>query len=227
MISLGYVSPGHGPDGFMLSLLELQRVEPRLTKIHGIVSGPRISEARNDLIREFLKTKNEWLLMLDRDMIFDGDIVEKFMQASNPKIRPVVGGLCFGGGRVGVPFPTLYTLVDPATNNGKLTRVVSDYPKDALCKVDATGAAALFCHRQLLIEVGEKYKDMPDGYPNPHPWFAESVQNGHSYGEDWTFCMRLKLMGIPLYVHTGIKLGHVKTQDYNESYYNQWRQIHG
>jgi len=171
--------------------------------------------------------KPEWLLMLDTDMSFQEDIVDRFLKAAHEKLRPVVGGLCFAGGRIGVPTPTLQRMTDPKKNKGRLTETIYTYPKDALCKVDATGAAALFIHRDILIQMKEAFKAMPDGYPNPHPWFSETVQFGHEYGEDWTFCMRLRQMKIPLYVHTGIKLGHMKTQDYNEEYYQQYRRTHG
>lgn len=227
MISVGYASPGTVATLFHESLLTLVRQDSRITHIHSFISGPRITSVRNDIVREFLKTENEWLLSLDTDMVFQPDLLNSLLGSANKAIRPVVGGLCFGGGRVNVPFPTLYTLTNPKDNGGKITRVVRDYPKDALCKVDATGAACLLIHRKVLQEMGDKYKDMPDGYPNPHPWFAESVHQGHEFGEDWTFCMRLKQMGVPLYVNTAVKLGHVKTQNYNEAYYEQWRKFNG
>lgn len=227
MISVGYISPGQVATLFHESMMTMLRQDERITKIHSIISGPRIASARNDIIREFLKTENEWVLLLDSDMVFEPNLLDTLLGSANARIRPVVGGLCFGGGRVGVPFPTLYALTDPKDHGGKLTRVISDYPKDALCKVDATGAACLLIHRKVLQDMGDKYKDMPDGYSNPHPWFAESVHRGHEYGEDWTFCIRLKQMGVPLYVNTAAKLGHVKTQNFNEQYYEQWRKFNG
>jgi hypothetical protein len=229
MIVLGFISPGQVATAFATSLVNVMREEPRVSGYLSYVSGPRIASARCDVVRTFLdmESKPEWLLMLDSDMSFDSDICERFLEAAHEKLRPVVGGLCFGGGRVGVPFPTLYRLSDPAKRKGKLTDIIEDYPKDALCKVDATGAACLFMHRELLVQMQDKFSRMPDGHANPHPWFAESVYGGHEYGEDWTFCMRLKQMKVPLYVHTGIKLGHVKTQLYNEEFYNKHRRTNG
>lgn len=221
MITVGYCSPGSVSTRFSDSLIDLMMSDSRVSSRISVVSGPRIAAARNDICSTFLaeKSKPEWLLMLDSDMSFDTDIVERMLQASHEKLRPVVGGLCFGGGRVGVPFPTLYQMIDPGKSKGKVTKVLEAYPKDALCKVDATGAACLFIHRELLIQMKDKFGLMPDGHENPHPWFAESIYKGHEYGEDWTFCMRLKQMKVPLYVHTGIKLGHVKTQLYDEEFY--------
>lgn len=227
MISVGYLSNGDEKTHFSNSLYVMGKQDERITRIHVIVSGPRIATARNDLCREFLKTDNQWFLMLDSDMIFEPDLLDKLLLSANDRIRPVVGGLCFGGGRVGVPFPTLYTLTDPKKNGGKVTKVISNYPKDALCRVDATGAACLLIHRDVLLNMEKEFSSMPDGYANPHPWFAETVHMGQEYGEDWTFCMRLRKMKIPIYVNTGIKLGHVKTQIYDEEFYENWRKFNG
>lgn len=219
MITLGYLSPGSVATKFHESVVNLVQRDARVTQRVCLISGPRIATARNQIVRDFLKGDNEYLFMVDSDMTFPSDVCEQFLEVVNPRIRPVIGGLCFGGGRVNVPFPTLYTLVDPTTNNGKITKVITQYPKNALCKVDATGAAALFIHRDALLTMEKEFGQMPDGYDNPHPWFAESVHLGHEYGEDWTFCMRLKKMSIPLYVHTGIKFGHIKTQNFDEDLY--------
>lgn len=229
MITVGYCSPGSVSTRFSDSLIDLMLADARVSSRISRVSGPRIASARNDIVDSFLKMQQvpEWLLMLDSDMSFDTDIVERMIQASHEKIRPVVGGLCFGGGRVGVPFPTLYKLVDKGKGKGQTTEVINDYPKDALCKVDATGAACLFIHREVLLQMKDKFGTLHNGVHNPQPWFAETIYQGYEWGEDWTFCMRLKQMNIPLYVHTGIKLGHVKTHLYDEEFYNKMRSSHG
>lgn len=221
-VAIGFISPGEVATSFLESMLTISTSDPHIVGHISVVSGPRIAAARNDVVTGFLAHPQEpdWLFMVDSDMDFPQNTIAKFLEASNLKIRPVVGGLCFGGGRIGMPFPTLYRLVDPKKNGGKITEVIHDYPKDALCKVDATGAAALFIHRSVLEDMCSSFSTMPDGYRNPHPWFAESVQMGYEYGEDWTFCMRLRHLKIPLYVHTGIKFGHRKSQNYNEEYYN-------
>lgn len=228
-VVVGYCSPGQTATLFTDSLADLMRVETRIIGRIGMLSGPRIATARNLICSSMLDMpqKPEWLFMVDADMGFEDDIVDRFLEAAHPKLRPVVGGLCFSGGRIGQPLPTLSVLADPKENDGKVTKTIYEYPKDALCKVDATGAAGLFVHRDVLVQMHEEFKLMPDGYPNPHPWFSETVHAGHEYGEDWTFCMRLRHMKVPLYVHTGIKLGHQKNWNYNEEYYMDYRRRHG
>jgi hypothetical protein len=219
-----YCCPGEVSAFFHESLLRLIQTDvygPR--NIVGracLITGPRIASARNELVRATLRSPDnpEWMLMLDADMTFESDLVERFLDVADPVERPVVGGLCFGGGRGGKLFPTLYRIVDPATNDGKPISVIADYERDALVQVDATGAACLFVHRSVLLAMQDAYGTVtiqgPDGedktVPFAAPWFAESIHNGAEYGEDWTACLRMQRLGFPIYVHTGIKLGHVK-----------------
>lgn len=224
-VVVGYISPGDLKTAFHMSMVNILLQSPDVHAEISITSGPRIAAARNDVCRIFMEKypDQEWLFMVDSDMTFLPDTVQRFLASANSKIRPIVGGLCFGGGRIGVPFPTLYTFVNPKENDGRITKVIRDYPKNALKKVDATGAAALFVHRSVLQAMAEKYATSPDGYPNPHPWFSETVHMGCEYGEDFSFCVRAKQLGYDIFVDTAIKFGHIKTIDFNEEFYEMVR----
>jgi hypothetical protein len=225
-LALGWVHPGEVSGLFMQSVLGLlmadeQRGEHsrvlRNGGTIGVTSGPRIASARNEIVTHFLeRTTAEWLLMIDSDMTFTPADVDLLFSVADPDERPVVGGLCFGGGRSGLMFPTLYRLV-PGDENRDPIETIMDYPPDALCKVDATGAAFLLMHRSVLVKIGEHFGP-------PHPWFAEgTVYRTMAFGEDWAFCMRAKALDIPIYVHTGAKIGHVKPMLLDEDAYTAYR----
>jgi GT2 family glycosyltransferase len=224
---LAYIHPGELDGNFHESLLQLladdhkrgkdSRIYDRGGHI-GMSSGPRIAAARNDIVRHFLKFNCPWLLMVDSDMVFNPAAVDKIMEAADAKERPLVGGLCFGGGRSGIMFPTLYRL-RVAGPNEEPVEVIKDYPPDQLCKVDATGAAFLLMHRDLLVRMEREWGE------TPYPWFIEgSVYKGMTFGEDWAFCLRAKQLGYPLYVHTGVKIGHAKKQILDEEAYFAYRE---
>lgn len=167
-------------------------------------SGANIVTPRNKVVREFLVEKKDadWLLLLDDDMTFQSDLVDRFLKVADPKERPIVGGLCFSlnKGEDQEVCPTLYGMGDQGT-----TRFM-DYPADQVVKVAATGAACLFVHRTALE--GILARNSP-----PWPWFAETVtgdQWGDSMSEDITFCLRAWQAGFPVHVDTSIKVGHVK-----------------
>jgi hypothetical protein len=71
--------------------------------------------------------------------------------------------------------------------------------------VGATGAAFLLMHRDALERVAKASGD------RAAPWFRESVIGAALVGEDLTFCLRCAAAGIPVHVHTGVKIGHMKT----------------
>lgn len=169
----------------------------------------RITDGRNDVVRRFLATDAEWLLFIDSDMGFDPDAVDRLVAAADPVDRPVVGGLCFGQRRGAVgpagsvrlqQFPTIYQWV-----MGGITGCapIHDYPADSLVRCDATGAAFLLIHRSALETLRGRYDE-------PRPWFDEMIQAGRVFGEDLTFCWRLRESGVPLHVHTGVRTSHYK-----------------
>lgn len=207
-IFIAYAHPGEVPGPFHESLLQVmledRNQDFRIVAHMAITSGPRIASARNMMVDTFLNhpARPDWLWMVDSDMVFDHSTMERLLIYANPDTRPILGGLCFGGRRNTI-FPTLYRLVDPATNDGEPIQIITDFPDDAIVKVDATGAACLFMHRSALEKIGK-------AFPAPAQWFSESVYKGLEFGEDWTFCLRAARVGLPIHVHTGIHVGHVK-----------------
>jgi len=234
-VCLAWIDGGTTSGWFTWSLAQLVTLDSRLNQhvtgpqgdmIH-IQSSPRIHEARNQVVDQFaqLDQQPEWLLMLDSDMTFEPDLLERMMAYAHPERVPILGGLCFGGGRVNDPFPTIYRLTQEG-NYASLDKV-HDYPRDALVKVGATGAACLLVHRQVYAAMHKAFGTLADGRMNPSPWFAEGVfgANGESWGEDTAFCLRAHALSIPVHVHTGIKLGHVKDQIIDEQFYDARRAV--
>lgn len=179
------------------------------------IVGSDIAGGRNDIVRKFLTRSIEWLLMVDDDMTFPPDALEKLLASADPKLRPVVGGLCFGGGR-GSIYPTMYRLVDPKENDGDPRGHVNEWEDGELVKVDATGAAFLLIHRSVLVRMLEVFGE---GTPAA-PWFSFSAYKGFPFSEDWTFCLRLMQLEVPLYVNTAVKIGHEKSVVMDEA---MWR----
>lgn len=179
-------------------------------------SGPRIAEARSQIVDDFLTNPIhegvDWLLMLDSDMVFAPDLVAQLLKHAHPTRVPILGGLCFAGSPGGSQYPTVYRAYNE--DDGALAvEPVDDFPDGALVKVGATGAACLLVHRNVYREMSAKFGKQPDGRPNPYPWFAEGLTTakGIPLGEDIAFCRKAMLLGIPIHVHTGIVVGHRKT----------------
>ena len=162
-------------------------------------SGPRIAAARNAVVREFLTTRHDWLLMVDSDMYWRPEAAARLLAGAHSHKRPVIGGLCFAH-QQGILYPTIYRYAE----DGRSLLTTVDFPRDTIVRVDATGAAFLLVHRRPLEKLAQLR-------PGPQPWFAEELtEDGRERGEDLVFCDRLRRAGYEIHVDTGVAVGHEK-----------------
>lgn len=216
-VVVAWIHPGTVAGEFCqsiaLTLLHDAQAHKRIAGFLSLASSPRISAARTQIVDTFLDFAGEpeWLWMVDADMDFTGDTLDRLLEAADPVSRPILGGLCFVGGRTQPPHPTLYALTGDA-DAATMTTVV-DWPRGQVVKVDATGAACLLVHRTV-------FKQLADRYPRPFPWFAETFLGEAQIGEDVTFCLRARRAGIPVHVHTGVEIGHIKPGRIDTGYFD-------
>lgn len=216
---VGYIHPDSVDATWancMMALIEHDRSHSQrlLGRIY-VGSGPRVASSRNLMVRQFLAMPKqaEWLFMVDTDMVFAPDVLDQYFEVADPVERPIIGGLCFAGGKGAAITPVLYRI--SVNDEGyPVSEKITDYPKDALIKVDATGGACLLIHRTVLEGVGARWADK-----TAYPWFAETEYGKAEFGEDVTFCMRAANAGFPLHVHTGIVVGHRKLHTLDDRTY--------
>ncbi|MER6834251.1 hypothetical protein ABT320_09665 [Streptomyces cellulosae] len=169
-------------------------------------------ESRNLATRRWLDdTEHEWLWFIDTDMGFAPDTVDRLVAAADPAERPVVGALCFGarelvsdgmGGQRIRPVPTLYTRArDLDGQVGFTTRW--HFPDNALVQVAGTGGACLLIHRTAAEKIRAEYGNTW--------WDPVKYPDGRWVSEDLSFCYRLTTVGLPLFVHTGVRTTHHKS----------------
>ncbi len=230
-VSIGFLHPGSYSSCFADSLTELQFYDAgmyqRSMHPHGRM-GKRcgtggIVDGRNKLAQVFLdESESEWLFMVDSDMSFEPDTVERLISAAHAIDRPVVGALAFahktdgrspdGCGIRYLAAPTVYRWFEDDNKVGFAPWF--EYPRGQLVQVGATGAACMIVHRLALEAIREKYGDV---------WF-DTIRHpkGSHFSEDLSFCIRVAGCGLPLFVHTGIKTGHDKGGAFlDEDYYDR------
>lgn len=168
-------------------------------------TADELPEARNRIVRLFLRGDADWLLWVDTDMGWEGDVLERLLAAADPTERPIVGGLCFAsrehtpdlmGGYRTRPQPTIYDRVDLGDGHPRYVPR-SAYPPDTLLPCAGTGSACILIHRSVLERVGAGWYDRISG-------------PGYPIGEDLSFCARAADAGYPIHVHTGIRTSHHK-----------------
>ena len=118
-VAFGYVHPDQVSvlfhTSFMQTILYDKATSNRIVGGAAKFSSANISNARNEVVRQFLAmpSKPEWLWMVDTDMEWEADALDRLLQSAYDddgalKAR-IVGGLCFGV-HDGALWPTLYAL---------------------------------------------------------------------------------------------------------------------
>jgi GT2 family glycosyltransferase len=230
-VTVGFLHPGYYQACFAESLKELLFFDA--TGAQRIVShdfgqlgkncgSGGIVDGRNQLARVMCdESQAEWLFMVDSDMGFAPDTVERLIAAADPILRPVVGGLAFaqktdgkasfGGIRYRCQ-PTIYRWYDQDDKVGVVPQF--DYPRDQLVECAATGGACLLIHRTVFEKIRTRYGDN---------WFTPVTHpKGTTFSEDLSFCIRVAGADLPLFVHTGVRTTHDKGSVFlDEEYFDR------
>jgi hypothetical protein len=236
-VTVGYLDPGTWSHCFGQSLIDLllvdahgsKRMVPNGNQLRDHCTAGALVEGRNKIVKQFLDLcETEWLFMVDSDMGFAPNTVDRLIESADPAERPVVGGLCFAlrrdPGTVGefygqkyVTVPTLYEYVEAEGDVG--FRSIVDYPRDSMVAVSGTGAACVLIHRTALEAVRAKHGDH---------WF-DPIHHpaGKTFSEDLSFCIRLAAADIPVYVDTSVRTTHDKHGVFlDEDEFDRCRALH-
>lgn len=216
-VAVGWVHPTEVDASFMLSMLKVVSrellTEQRLTRYLPIRCGTNgLIAARNEVVTQFLATEAEWLWWVDSDMGFRDDALDRLLAVADPDRSPMVGGLCFAvkqiesdgmGGIRGEVVPALYQWHDNTDGTGGFV-AWRDYPRDAVAEVAGTGSAFVLIHRSVFEKVAEQH--------GAGHWYDRMVNplTGQLLGEDLAFCARVRMVGLPIFVHTGVETTHRK-----------------
>jgi GT2 family glycosyltransferase len=217
-VSVGACDPGNVNGGFAYSLIQLaQSRSSRLGPFIRIKGSGLLSKQRNRLVKQFLETKSDWLLMMDSDEQLPVSAFDKLIEAAHDKDRPVIAGLVFASFETGLPYPKPVPTIFQDTVDGFLP--LYKYDKDSLFQVDAAGTGCLLIHRSVLEAI--------QADADPHQgkdwcWFWDGPINGEWIGEDLQFCRRVRSLGFPIYVHTGAILQHSKSYWLDDRQHDLW-----
>lgn len=195
---LGFAHPGTVRTEFMMSVLQLLEFPPCPVQVTH-VRGPEISANRNQLTAWFLASDHAWLWMVDADIAFSRLTLYHLLQAADPGTAPVVSALAMTSFDTS---PDQFPVMKMARGGSRFDPILN-WPKDTLFRVDGIGAACILIHRSVFERIGEQGS-------GSELWWSDLVIDGRQIGEDLSFCLRAAKASIPVHVHTGIEVGHVK-----------------
>ena len=186
------------------------------TRIHGAahwtaVGGQAIDIARNLLIKSFLKSGMDYLMMHDSDATWHPDAIDRLLSRNLPVVTaiifkrglptvPTIGKLV----GVGVTGAFMYGFADTMNKiveKCEREHLAADTPNELLFdatlddiqEIDGCGAHFCMIRRDVLEAIGDS-------------WYQETSTNG---GEDFAFCRKVQQAGFKLYADYSVFTGHV------------------
>lgn len=202
----GNVNPGHVSSEYCASLARFMSYDSKERQVLRNYLPWKASGCldlyRNMVVEAFLATDNEWLWFVDSDIGVEVDTLYMLLDTADPAHRPVVSGIYPMLLNEGQRPSIFYRGMDEQRQ--KITMIPFDtIPEDEVITVDGVGAGCLLLHRSLL-------EAMRNVFPPQKPWFDMGTFDEVPYGEDFTFCMRVKQMGYDITVNTHALVSHQK-----------------
>lgn len=142
--------------------------------------------ARNQLAVWTLEEGADWLLMIDDDMVFAPDLIDRLLAHD----VDIVGALCLQRAEPYLPF------CFDSDDDGILEPLdLRTYPLDGgLAEVAAVGTGAMLIRSSVFHRI-------------PQPWFTITEDSG----EDILFCRAARAHGVPIHVDLSTPVGHMTT----------------
>ena len=186
---------------FVISLTGM-RMEGETKLVYSVSS--LVYDSRNGLARRAIVEGFDRVLWLDSDMEFQPDLFQRLSDDLDEG-RDIVSALCTT--RKYPIKPCVYEKCGYEQMDEKqvkpIARAYNNYPKDSVFECEAVGLAAVMMNTSLLKEVEAKY-----GLP-----FAPML----GFGEDLSFCLRVKDLGKKIWCDSRVKVGHIGYKTYGES----------
>lgn len=190
---------------FMASLLGMRRVG----ETHFDIKTCSLThDARNEIAVDAITNDADRVLMIDSDMRFDPDMMER-MSARLDEGYDMVCGLFFK--RKLPTSPVIYSQLSPPDEdeNGNIVPHVVPYvkyPKNTLFEVDGCGFGAVMMTKQLIKDVWDEFGQPPF---MPLEWC----------GEDMSFCYKVRMLNRKIWCDSSIRVGHMGQTEFNEDTY--------
>jgi hypothetical protein len=160
-----------------------------------------VHDARESIVEQFLKSECEALMFIDSDMVFH-PLSIYYLERHK---LPFVTAKAFK--RVAPYQPCFYSKIEEQPDGKCYLESPVEYG-EGLLPIDGAGMACCLIRREVFDKVQKPYFFPRDGW-----------------GEDLSFCYKLKQAGVQMYVDTTLQFGHLAQvpifeEDFKE-YYNK------
>ena len=209
-VCLSYVTGGSNRDEFMRSVTIFREYDgsPKGRKCVRAMTrskGLYVALNRNIVVMEFLQSNIEYLLSIDTDILFEPEHVYRLLDIMDSE-HQIVSGFYYALTDEGQ--------VHSAAWNFETPRLVADQtPRkiERLQEIASCGFGFCMVHRSVFERIAERHSDDQWKWFGHDLWpLPEGNQKGR-LGEDVTFCMRARELGIKTWGYGDVFVSHVKT----------------
>jgi len=157
-----------------------------------------LAGTRNKLVRLFLASDAEWLLTVDTDIVWEPEDWARLRDSALNHPAQFVSGTYMVANDP--PMPCAAVFLD----NGFYSLNIKEDTKE-MYQVSAVGAGFSLIHRDVFLRSAD--------VGNDHEWYEHGrrAPNGQTLPEDYAFCSRVGEAGIPIWLNTKVRVGHIKS----------------
>ncbi len=159
--------------------------------------------ARERIVTKAIFEKYDYLLFVDSDMVFKPDLLRQLLKTG----KDVVSGLAFM--RKPPYNPCIHTKMRLGNAGEREEELLNDFDA-GLIKVEGIGLACCLIKVSVLKTLREQNTSLF------WPIFG--------YGEDLSFCIKLRKAGIDVWADTRIRVGHLGQTDVTQAEYDAWNE---
>lgn len=214
LLSHGFPAPTDFWDSYELVMSHVATGQSnKLLPDHLQISGMRRIKstafppdvARNQIVREFLASDEQWLFFMDADMLFPEDIVPRLLVHEKPVItaryhmrKPPHHACCY---------------VKHRTKDGPHCYAPVHFGRGVF-EVERGGAGALLIRRDVLEAIQFRL--------GPNNWFryqrGPAKDDDFTVSEDFWFYQQAREAGFPVYCDWDVECGHLQAMAINRTW---------
>ena len=173
---------------------------------HSFVQCSLVYTSRKQLCRTAMESGADYVLWLDSDMVFEPTLMEELMK--DMEGRDIVSAMYFA--RKPPYRPVILKTLEKTLGGGNVEHY-DDYPTDGIFEIAGCGFGCVMMRTNVIRQMAEIFSDTFGPIPG--------------FGEDFSFCLRAKTMGVKMYADPKIIVGHcggmIVTQDTYRAFTSQ------
>lgn len=186
-----------------------------------VAPGLYVDDNRNELAKRALDYPNvEWLWQVDTDIEFKPDVLDRMLALAEPQGIKVLAASV----PIGETWPTAAYMLSKRPGEWDPVAEVPQAP----VLVDGIATACTLIHRDVLEAIAVKYgrrwfnrieiRSSPQGTPSHEVEYLTA-------GEDFSFCLRARECGFPIYCAHVPGLRHWKLKGYTHDGEDEWPRL--